>query len=431
MLTTLLLVFVVLLVAGVPVGFAMAVAAVMALLAGGTIPLTIVPQTMAGALDSFPILAVPFFLLAGELMEHGGLTTRLLRFSGCLVGHLKGGLMHMSIFGSLIFSGVSGSAVADASAIGSVTIRAMIRKGYDAAYVAAVQAAAAAVGPIFPPSITMIVWASMTSLSVGAMFLGGVIPGLLMYFGLMIYNHYHSVRAGYEGEVRASLRELLDSFLVALPALVMPILILGGIVGGIFTATEAGCAASVYAFVAGKWIYRDLKWRDLEQIFVRAVASVLMVMLIVAASTAFGWVLAIEDFPNLVVGALLKLTSSATGIVAILMIFLLVIGCFIDVLPAAIILIPVLDPIAGKYGFEPIYYAVLMLMTLTVGLITPPVGVALYICSGLAGVSLSQASRKVLIPTIVLVLVCVLCAVFPELITAVPKWLMPKAFARG
>jgi tripartite ATP-independent transporter DctM subunit len=187
MLTTLLLVFLVLLVAGVPVGFAMAVSALMALAAGGTIPLTIVPQTMAGALDSFPILAVPFFLLAGELMEHGGLTTRLLRFSGCLVGHLKGGLMHMSIFGSLIFSGVSGSAVADASAIGSVTIKAMIRKGYDAAYVAAVQAAAAAVGPIFPPSITMIVW-SMTC-SVGAMFLGGVVRADVCY--LMIYNHYH------------------------------------------------------------------------------------------------------------------------------------------------------------------------------------------------------------------------------------------------
>jgi len=431
MLTTLLLVFLVLLVAGVPVGFAMAVSALMALAAGGTIPLTIVPQTMAGALDSFPILAVPFFLLAGELMEHGGLTTRLLRFSGCLVGHLKGGLMHMSIFGSLIFSGVSGSAVADASAIGSVTIKAMIRKGYDAAYVAAVQAAAAAVGPIFPPSITMIVWASMTSLSVGAMFLGGVVPGFLMYVGLMIYNHYHSVRAGYEGEARASLRELLESFVVALPALVMPILILGGIVGGIFTATEAGCAASVYAFIAGKWIYRDLAWRDLEQIFVRAAASVSMVMLIVAASTAFGWVLAIEEFPSLIVGLLLKLTSSTTGIVAILMIFLLVIGCFIDVLPAAIILIPVLDPIAAKYGFEPIHYAVLMLMTLTVGLITPPVGVALYICSGIAGVSLTEASRKVLIPTTILVLVCVLCALFPELITAVPKWLMPKAFARG
>lgn len=431
MLTTLLLVFLVMLVAGVPVGFAMAVSALLALWAGGTIPLTIVPQTMAGALDSFPILAVPFFLLAGELMEHGGLTTRLLRFSGCLVGHLKGGLMHMSIFGSLIFSGVSGSAVADASAIGSVTIKAMIRKGYDASYVAAVQAAAAAVGPIFPPSITMIVWASMTSLSIGAMFLGGVIPGLLMYFGLMIYNHYHSVRAGYEGQTRASLRDLLDSFVVALPALVMPVLILGGIVGGVFTATEAGCAASVYAFVAGKWIYRDLEWRDLEQIFVRAAASVSMVMLIVASSTAFGWVLAIEEFPNLVVGALLTLTSSAAGIVAILMVFLLVIGCFIDVLPAAIILIPVLDPIAGKYGFEPIYYAVLMLMTLTVGLITPPVGVALYICSGIAGVSLTDASRKVLVPTIILVVVCVLCALFPELITAVPRWLMPKAFARG
>jgi C4-dicarboxylate transporter DctM subunit len=431
MLATLLIAFPVLLVAGCPVGFAMALAAVLALLAGGTIPLTIVPQTMAGALDSFPILAVPFFLLAGELMESGGLTTRLLRFSGCLVGHLKGGLMQMSILGSLIFSGVSGSAVADASAIGSITIKAMIRKGYDAAYVAAVQAGAAAVGPIFPPSITMIVWASMTSLSVGAMFLGGVVPGLLMYGSLMVYNHYHAARAGYEGEKRASARELQESFVAALPALVMPVLILGGIVSGVFTATEAGCIACVYAFIAGRWIYRELRLKDLEAIFVRATAAVAMVMLIVSASTTFGWVLAIEDFPNLVVGALLNLTgSSSLGAIAILMLFLLIIGCFIDVLPAAIILIPVLNPIAGKFGLDPIYYAVLMVMTLTVGLITPPVGVALYICSGIAGVPLSASSRKVLVPVVLMLLICVLCAVLPELITAVPRWLMPRAFAR-
>jgi C4-dicarboxylate transporter DctM subunit len=344
---------------------------------------------------------------------------------------LKGGLMQMSILGSLIFSGVSGSAVADASAIGSITIKAMIRKGYDAAYVAAVQAGAAAVGPIFPPSITMIVWASMTSLSVGAMFLGGVVPGLLMYGSLMVYNHYHAARAGYEGEKRASARELQESFVAALPALVMPVLILGGIVSGVFTATEAGCIACVYAFIAGRWIYRELRLKDLEAIFVRATAAVAMVMLIVSASTTFGWVLAIEDFPNLVVGALLNLTgSSSLGAIAILMLFLLIIGCFIDVLPAAIILIPVLNPIAGKFGLDPIYYAVLMVMTLTVGLITPPVGVALYICSGIAGVPLSASSRKVLVPVVLMLLICVLCAVLPELITAVPRWLMPRAFAR-
>ncbi len=430
MLTTLLIAFPVFLFAGCPVGFAMAIAATLAVSVGGTIPLTIVPQTMAGALDSFPILAVPFFLLAGELMECGGLTTRLLQFSGCLVGHFKGGLMQVSILGSLIFSGVSGSAVADASAIGSITIKAMIRKGYDAAYVAAVQAGAAAVGPIFPPSIVMIVWASMTSLSVGAMFLAGVVPGLLMYGALMVYNRYHAVRAGYEGEKRASGRELWDSFLAALPALVMPVLILGGIVSGVFTATEAGCVACIYAFIAGRWVYRELKLRDLEAIFVRATSGVAIVMLIVSASTAFGWVLAIEEFPALVVGTLMNLIgASRVGAIAILMLFLLVIGCFVDVLPAAIILIPVLNPIAAQFGFEPIYYATLMVMTLCVGLITPPVGLTLYLCSSMAGVPMSATSRKILIPVLVMILVCVLCALVPGLITAVPKWLMPEAFA--
>jgi len=425
------IVFLALMLIGHPVGFAMAVSSVIALAVNSPIPLSIVPQKMAGGLDNFTILAVPFFLLAGELMEAGGLTTRLVRFATCLVGHLKGGMMHVSILASLIFAGISGSAVADASAIGTITIRAMIKKGYDPAYVAAVQAGAAAIGPIFPPSITMIVWASMTSLSVAAMFLGGVIPGILIALGLMIYNHVYSVRAGYGREARVRLRELLETTLNALPALLMPLIVLGGIVTGVFTATEAGCVAAIYAALAGGAIYRELKFKDLEGVFLRATASGSMVMLIIAASTTFGWVLAVEQFPDLVVGWLLKLTASPALVLALLMVFLLFIGCFIDVLPAAIILIPVLDPIAAKYGFDPIHFAVLMCITLTVGLITPPVGVVLYITTNLAGVTLAESSRKVILPAIVMVIVCVMCAYIPDLITAIPKWLLPKAFFRG
>lgn len=430
MLTTLLIVFLVLMFLAHPVGFAMAVSALIAMAVSGSVPLTIVPQKMAGGLDNFTLLAVPFFLLAGELMEAGGLTTRLVRFATCLVGHLRGGMMHVSILASLIFAGISGSAVADASAIGTITVRAMIRKGYDPAYVAAVQAGAAAIGPIFPPSITMIVWASMTSLSVAAMFLGGVIPGILIALGLMIYNHFYSVRAGYGGEARARLHELIESTLHALPALVMPLIILGGIVSGVFTPTEAGCVAAVYAAFAGAFIYKELKFKDLERVFLRATATGSMVMLIVAASTMYGWVLTIEQFPDLVINWLLRVTTSPPVVLALLMAFLLFIGCFIDVLPAAIILIPVLDPIAGKFGFDPIHYAVLMCITLTVGLVTPPVGVVLYITSSLAGVTLSQASRKVILPAIVMVIVCVLCAYIPELITGVPRLMLPKSFLR-
>ena len=430
MLTTILIVFLVLMFLGHPVGFAMAVSAVIAMSVSGSVPLTIVPQKMAGGLDNFTLLAVPFFLLAGELMEAGGLTTRLVRFATCLVGHLRGGMMHVSILASLIFAGISGSAVADASAIGTITVRAMIRKGYEPAYVAAVQAGAAAIGPIFPPSITMIVWASMTSLSVAAMFLGGVIPGILIALGLMIYNHFYSVRAGYGGEARARLSELIESTLQALPALVMPLIILGGIVSGVFTPTEAGCVAAVYAAFAGAVIYKELKFKDLERVFLRATATGSMVMLIVAASTTYGWVLTIEQFPDLVINWLLRVTTSPPVVLALLMVFLLFIGCFIDVLPAAIILIPVLDPLAARYGFDPIHFAVLMCITLTVGLVTPPVGVVLYITSNLAGVTLSQASRKVILPAIVMVIVCVLCAYIPELITGVPRLMLPKAFLR-
>jgi tripartite ATP-independent transporter DctM subunit len=227
------------------------------------------------------------------------------------------------------------------------------------------------------------------------------------------------------------LRELLDTTLNALPALLMPLIVLGGIVTGVFTATEAGCVAAIYAALAGGAIYRELKFKDLEGVFLRATASGSMVMLIIAASTTFGWVLAVEQFPDLVVGWLLKLTASPALVLALLMVFLLFIGCFIDVLPAAIILIPVLDPIAAKYGFDPIHFAVLMCITLTVGLITPPVGVVLYITTNLAGVTLAESSRKVILPAVVMVIVCVMCAYIPDLITAIPKWLLPKAFFRG
>ena len=427
MLSTIMIAFLGLMLSGVPVGFSMVLSAVVAIFTTGAVPLTIVPQKMAGALDSFTLLALPFFLLAGELMEAGGLTVRLVRFAGCLVGHLKGGLMHVSIVASMIFAGMSGSGVADASAIGSILVPAMKKKGYDPAYVAAVQAGAGAIGPIIPPSITMIVYASMTSLSVAAMFMGGIIPGILIGLGLMVYNHIYSVRYGYEGEARASLRELFGATLRAVPALIMPLIVLGGIVTGIFTATEAGAVAAVYAFLVGAFVYREIKWKDLERVFIRATATGSMVTLIIAGSTTFGWVLAIEQFPQIVVGALLQLTSNPAVVLAVLMIFLLIIGCFIDVLPAAIILIPVLDPISAKFGFDPIHFAVLVCITLTVGLVTPPVGVVLYVTTGLAGVTLSESSRKVLIPVLVMILVCIVAAYFPPIIVAVPNYLLPVA----
>jgi C4-dicarboxylate transporter DctM subunit len=428
MLVTLFPAFLLFMLLGMPVGFAMAISALIAMFLAGSVPLQLIPQNMAGGLDNFTLMAVPFFLLAGEFMEAGGLTPRMVRFAGCLVGHLKGGMMQVSILASLIFAGVSGSAVADASAIGSITVKPMIRKGYDPAYVAAVQAGAAAIGPIFPPSITMIVYASMTSLSVAAMFLGGVIPGVLIALGLMIFNYFYSVRKGYEGEARAGLRELSQTFLAALPALIMPLIILGGIVGGVFTATEAGCVAVIYAAACGAFVYRELRIKDLERVFVRAATTCSMVALIIGASTTFGWVLAIEQFPNLVMDFLLRLTGSPPLVLALLMVFLLVVGCFIDVLPAAIILIPVLHPVAAKFGFDPIHYSVLMVVTLTVGLVTPPVGVVLYITSGLAGVKLSESSRKAIIPAVVMVIVCVLCAYIPPLITAIPRWLLSQTY---
>ncbi len=431
MLGTLLFTFLVLMLAGVPVAFTMVLAVLAALLSSEAAPtLTIIPQKMTGGLDSFTLLAVPFFLLSGELMESGGLTIRIVRFVGCLVGHLKGGLMHVSIAASMVFAGISGSGVADASAIGSILVPIMKKKGYAPPYIAAVQAGAGSIGPIIPPSITMIVYASLASLSVAAMFLGGIIPGILIGIGLMIYNYFYSRKYGYEGEARASLKELAKATLEAIPALIMPGIILGGIVSGVFTATEAGAVACAYAALVGFFIYRELKFSHLEDIFVRATATGSMVMMIVAASTTFGWVLAIEQAPKMAVAALQQLSNDPAVVLALIMILLLVVGCFIDVLPAAIILIPVLSPIATQYNYDPIHFAVLVCVTLTIGLVTPPVGVVLYITTALAGTTLAKSGRMAIIPAGIMFVVCVLAAIFPPIITAIPSYFLPASFGK-
>jgi C4-dicarboxylate transporter, DctM subunit len=276
----------------------------------------------------------------------------------------------------------------------------------------------------------MIVYASLASLSVAAMFLGGIVPGILIGLGLMVYNYFYARSRGYEGEARASLKELAMATIYAFPALVMPGIILGGIISGVFTATEAGAVAAVYAALVGFFVYRELKPSHLERVFVRATATGSMVMLIVAASTAFGWILTIEDAPSLVVGALLQVSDNPTVVLGLIMVMLVVVGFFIDVLPAAIILVPVLTPVATQFNYDPIHFAVLVVVTLTIGLVTPPVGVVLYVTTALAGTTLAKAGRMAIIPAAIMFIVCILAVIFPAIITGIPNYFLPAAYLK-
>jgi len=421
MLSIMLIAFAILMIIGQPIGFALGISAFIAILMGGSVPLQIIPQRMAGGLDSFPLLAVPFFMLCGELMEAGGLTPRLVRFATCLVGHLRGGLAHVAILASLIFAGISGSAVADATATGSIMVPLMKKRGYDGAYAACIEASSSAIGPILPPSILMIVYAATCDLSVGEMFLGGVLPGILIAIGLMVYNQIYSMKHGYGGEARASLRELGIATVKAIPALIMPAIILGGIISGVFTATEAGCVAAVYSAFVGVFVYRELKFRDLEEVFVRTASTTSMVMLILASCSIFSWILAVKQFPAFVSNLLLTMSNNPHVVLALIMAVLVIVGLFMETLAAAIILIPVLSPICSQFGFDPIHFAVVVVMTFILGTITPPVGVLLYITTSIAEEDLAKVARKIIIPVLIVAGVCVLAAYYPPVVTAIPN----------
>jgi C4-dicarboxylate transporter DctM subunit len=421
MIAVLFLSFLVLLLLETPIAFAMGVSSLIALLFHPNLPLTLMISRMFVGVDSFPLMAIPFYILAGELMEKGGISERLVRFSTSLVGHLRGGLAMVAVLASMIFAGISGSAAADASAIGSIMVPAMIKKGYRRDFVVSIQASAAAIGPIIPPSILMIIYGSISGVSIGAMFMGGFIPGILIGLALMVGIHLFAKSQGYAGETRATLFQVGRSFRDAVTALVLPLIIIGGILSGIFTATEAGVVAAVYAFLVSFLIYRELRLSMLRQILVSSALTSAMVMLIVSCSSIFGWLLAREGFPEMAVSALLSISDNPSVVLFLVLIFLLLLGCFIEIVAATIILVPVLAPIAAQFGFDPIHYAVIIVIALVVGGVTPPVGILLYITSGLAKVKLSEVTRTVWPFVAIMVGILLLAAYIPNMVLFIPN----------
>lgn len=420
MLKILILTFLALMILGCPIAMAMGLASFASLFfTGSTIPLTVVPQRMFVTIDSFSMMAIPLFILAGELMNSAGITKRIVDFCNALVGHIRGGLAHVNILASMFFAGISGAAAADSASIGSMLIPAMIEDGYDADFSVAVTATSSTIGPIIPPSIMMIIYGSMAGLSIGSLFMGGIIPGILIGFSLMAVAYVISVKRNYKKEAKKTFKQIWVAFCRSLPALVMPIIVMGGILSGVFTTTEAGCIACVYAIIAG-FLMKELTLKTALRAIISASITTASTMFVLSSAQALGWILARAQFPQMVVGALLKVSPNPTVIFLLIIAFLFVLGFFMDGTAAMIILIPVFLPIVAQYGWNPIQFADCVVMILLVGAVTPPVGVLLFICCGIAKISITEAAKGVwpfVFAEVAIIILCVLC---PQLITWIP-----------
>jgi tripartite ATP-independent transporter DctM subunit len=410
---------------GIPIAISMGLTAVLSFLALGTPNLLMmVPQRMYSGTTSFTLLAIPFFILAGNLMNTGGMTARLVRFAQCLVGHIRGGLGHVTVVTNMIMAGMSGAAVADAVGTGNILIPAMEKAGYPRVFSAALVGAASTIGPIIPPSIPFVIFGSMTGTSVGRLFLGGFLPGILMGILLMITVAIISKRRGYPRERRAALQELLRATVQAAPAWGSPLIIIGGILAGVFTPTEAAAIASVYALAVGMFVYREIKVADLPRILWETVRNSVQVMFIISAASIFGWLLIQQRIPTTIVEGLMALTSERWLVLLIVNVILLILGCFMEGIAIMLLTIPVFVPLVTRVGVDPVHFGVLMALNSMIGLLTPPVGMCLYAVSSISKVPIWPLAKE-LWPYIVALAVCLfLITYIPWLVVWIPNLVM-------
>lgn len=415
--------FALLVAANVAVGIALLMAVVLAMMGTGTdLPLAVISQRMFTGMDSFALIAIPAFLLAGEIMARGAMARRMVEFAATMVGHLRGGLAVVGVLSTMLFSGVSGSSVANTAAIGSVLVPQMKQRGYDPAFAGAVVANAGVLGSVFPPSIPMVLYGIAAGVSIGSLFIAGIIPGILMVALLIAVGYWQSVKAGYPAGQRASVKEFVRSFGRAALALLTPVIMVGGIVSGILTVTEAAVATVIYALLVELLVYRELKISDLGNVMTRSVISTGIVMLIIAASTLFGWIMTIESIPQTIAAFLLELTSSVLVQLLLINILLLIIGTFLDVAPGIIIAVPILAPLVDALGVDPIHFGVIVVINLLIGLVTPPVAPTLVVGASIAGVSLDRITAASIRFFLALILSLLLITYIPALSTWLPSF---------
>jgi tripartite ATP-independent transporter DctM subunit len=418
--------FIILLCVSAPITVALGGCSMVYALIGGTIPITTLIQTTFGGLTSFPLLAIPLFVLAGNLMNEGGLTPDLVNFARNLVGHIRGGLGHATILACAIFAAISGAAVATAVAIGVVMLPAMKKAGYDEGVAAALTCTASCLGPIIPPSIPFIIYGVSANVSIAALFLGGVLPGLVLAAALMVYMYIVATRHDYPRDRKKSGREILVAAFKALPALFMPVLIMGGILSGMFTPTEAAGVTVVYAAVMGAFYYRRLTFKNLPKVLLASGLESGMVMLLIAMSEPFAWFVAADQIPQIIIDWISHVTTSPYVILLLVNIFLIFLGIPMETAPALVIVTPVLVPIAASVGIDPVHMGIVVCLNLVLGLITPPVGAVLFAVCGMTNMSLDRLSRAIWPPFLVSLVVLAIVTYLPWLSTYLPRLVLGR-----
>lgn len=424
MLAGLLVPFFIGLLGGLPIAFSLMIGVIGFVLTQSRLPMDVMAQQMYTAVNSFPLMAIPFFLLSGELMNKTGITGRLVRFINLLVGRIRSGLAQVNIVACMFMAGITGSGVADTAAIGSILIPAMEEEGYGSDYAAALTAAGGVIGPIIPPSIVMVVYASIMPVSVGALFAAGFIPGILLGLGLMVVAYAIGVRRNHpRRETPVPLREYFRGFRDAFWAILMPLIILGGILTGIFTPTEAAAVAVAYALVVGLVIFRSLTWSNILDAVINSAVTSAVILFIVAASNPFGWVMALEQIPQRVATSVLSITTNQTLILLLINLILFIAGMLMETTANILLLAPVLAPLAIKVGVSPLHFAIIMVVNLCIGLATPPVGVNLFVAAPIARTSLERIAQAIIPFLAIETAVLLVITYVPSLTLTIPRFL--------
>jgi len=418
-LAILIIVFFVTVIIDVPIAFALATAPIFYLLVFEKFPPILATQLMFSGVDSFVFLAVPFFILSGNLMESGKISDRLIRFSESLLDRFTGGLAMACAFASMIFASISGSGPATTAAIGGAIMPALIERGYGREWTVSLMASAGVIGPIIPPSITMVVYGAMTGTSIGALFIGGIIPGIMIGIGLMVISYFHAKRVGVK-KTSSETNGFIKTFLDASWALGMPIVILGGILGGIFTPTEASVVSVVYALIVCLFIYKSLSLRDLPAIFKRSVITSSLVMIILANAAAFAWILTAERGPQKVILLLQGISTNKYVILAIINVLLLILGCLIDTTSAMIMTVPTLVALGNSVGIDPLHLGLVICINLVIGMATPPVGFNVFTACAIGKVEIKQVMRPIFPMIMVMIVVLILITYIPDLVLFLP-----------
>ena len=413
--------FIAMMAGGVPVAIAMAAASLIYVMTTKTIPDFVLIHRMYGGVDSFPLLAVPFFIFAGNLMNSAGITNRIYNFALALVGWLKGGLGHVNVVGSMIFAGMSGTAIADAAGLGTIEIKAMKDHGYSTEFAVGVTAASATVGPIIPPSLPFVIYGMMAGVSIGQLFVAGVVPGIIMGLTMMATVGWYAHRRGYQADALFSWRQLGRTFVEAFLAIMTPVLLIGGMTLGVFTPTEGAIAASAYALFLGLAWYRTLSWRLLVKISMDTIETTATVLFIVAAASIFGWLLTVTRVTEDVAVWILAFTREPWVFLLLVNLLMLFVGCFLEPVAAITLLVPILIPICQRLGIDLVHFGLVMVLNLMIGLLHPPMGTVLFVLSRVAKLSFERTTIAILPWLVPLFATLILCTYVPEVVLWLPR----------